>query len=164
MKTKKLALCALFVALVAVCAWLSVPIFDTPITLQSFAVALALLVLGGRQGFVVIGVYLCMGAVGLPVFSGFQGGFGALLGPTGGYLWGFLAMGLAFWAVKKPLLGAILGTVACYACGTAWYALAYADTQGLFWIVAKCVLPYLAPDAIKLWLAYSVSKQLKRVL
>ena len=164
MKTKQLALCALFVALMAVCAWLSVPIFDTPITLQNFAVALALLVLGGKQGCIVIAVYLCMGTVGLPVFSGFRGGIGALLGPTGGYLWGFLAMGLTTCLVMRPLPGLILGLAVCYACGTAWYALAYADTQGLFWIMAKCVLHYLAPDAIKLWLAYSLSARLKTVL
>lgn len=164
MKTKNLALCALFGALTAVCAWLSVPVFDTPITLQSFAVALALSTLGGKQGCIAIGVYLSMGAVGLPVFSAFRGGLGALLSPTGGYLWGFLAMGLVFWLIKRPLPGLILGMSVCYAIGTAWYAFCYTGAEGIWWIAAKCVLPYLLPDGIKIWLAYALSFRLKKVL
>ena len=96
MKTKYLALCGLMAALTAICAWIAIPIFGTVITLQTFAICLALLTLGGKWGCVTICVYLALGAVGLPVFSGFQGGIGSLMGPTGGYLWVFLLGGLVY--------------------------------------------------------------------
>ena len=98
MKSKTISLCGLFAAMMAICAWISIPVFDTAITLQSFALVLAMLLLGGKWATATVTVYLMLGAVGLPVFSGFQGGFGALLGPTGGYLWGFLAATLIYWA------------------------------------------------------------------
>ena len=78
MKTKYLVLCGLFAALMAVCSWIAVPIGSVTYTLQTFAVFLALMTLGGKWGSLSIFVYLCLGMVGLPVFSGFQGGLGAM--------------------------------------------------------------------------------------
>jgi biotin transport system substrate-specific component len=86
--------CALLAALNCLCAWIAVPLPPIGFTMQSFSVVLTLLFLGGRLGTVTIGVYLLLGAVGLPVFSGFRGGPGILLGATGGFLLGFFAMGL----------------------------------------------------------------------
>lgn len=167
MKAKRLSLCGLFAALMAVCAWISIPIFDTVITLQSFALVLALLLLGGKWATAAVTVYLMLGAVGVPVFSGFQGGFGALLGPTGGYLWGFLVGALVCWGFsavcgeKFQLIGVILAMLACYGCGILWYYFAYAQgSMGL--ILARYVLPCLVPDAAKLWLAFSLSRSLKK--
>ena len=80
MKVRNMALCALFAALLAVCAWLAIPVGDTAFTMQTFGVLLTLGLLGGRWGSVSILLYLLLGLVGLPVFSGFQGGFGVLLG------------------------------------------------------------------------------------
>ena len=85
MRTRELARAALFAALIAICSWISIPT-AVPFTLQTFAVFLALGVLGGKLGTLSVAVYLLLGAVGLPVFAGFQGGLGALLGATGGYL------------------------------------------------------------------------------
>ena len=85
MRTRDLARAALFAALIAICSWISIPT-AVPFTLQTFAVFLALGVLGGKLGTLSVAVYLLLGAVGLPVFAGFQGGLGALLGATGGYL------------------------------------------------------------------------------
>ena len=113
--------CGLCAAFMVICAWLAVPIGDTAITMQTFGVFFALALLGGGKGTAVCGVYLLLGAVGLPVFSGFQGGFGALLGPTGGYLWGFLATGLTFWLLEKRLpvwINMIIGLAICYLCGS----------------------------------------------
>ena len=86
MKTRDMALCALFAALLAVCAWLVIPIGDVPFTLQTFGVFAALGLLGGKRGTIAIAVYLLLGAVGAPVFAGFKGGPGALFGATGGCL------------------------------------------------------------------------------
>lgn len=154
--------CALFAALTAVCAWLSVPIGDIAFTMQTFAVFLTLGVLGGKWGTVSIGIYLALGFVGMPVFAGFRGGPGSLLGVTGGYIWGFLATGLVYWAMEnlwKPLALAA-GLLACYVCGCLWFSL-YAGGPG-FWAAAlKCVAPYLVPDILKLVLATRLAKRLK---
>lgn len=96
-----MVLSSLFAALTAVCAWISLPIPPVAFTLQTFAVGLTLGILGGKWGTVSILLYLLLGAVGLPVFSGFQSGAVALPGPTGGFLWGFLAGGLVYWLLEK---------------------------------------------------------------
>ncbi len=170
MRIKNMALCGMFAALIAVCAWLSFPLGDVAITLQTFAVFLTLGVLGGKRGSIAIFVYLLLGAVGLPVFSGFRGGIGALTGVTGGYLTGFLFSGLVYWLLthlfpKYTLPAMAVSLLVCYGFGSAWYYIMYigtgsAATLGL--ILAKCVLPYLLPDAAKLLLAWQLQKKLKR--
>lgn len=169
MKIKHLALCSLFAALMAICAWIAIPVLDMAVTLQTFAIFLALFTLGGKRGCVSIFVYLLLGAVGLPVFSGIRGGLSALLGVTGGYIWGFLVGGLIYWGItrffteKFKILSAILTLLACYTCGTLWYYFAYSE-GGLLLIAVKCVAPYILPDAVKIWMAFYVSKRLKQAL
>ena len=160
-----MVLCSLFAALTAVCAWLSFPVADIAFTMQTFAVFLTLGILGGKWGTVSILIYLMMGTVGLPVFSGFQGGIGALLGVTGGYIWGFLFSGLTYWSlerVSKPL-AMIAGLIACYACGSAWF-LVYAGEASLGFVLLKCVVPYILPDAVKLSMAMTLSTRISRQL
>lgn len=160
-----MVLCSLFAALTAVCAWLSVPVADIAFTMQTFAVFLALGILGGKWGTVSILIYLLMGAVGLPVFSGFQGGIGTLLGVTGGYIWGFLLSGLTYWALErfsKPA-AMIAGMLVCYICGCAWF-LAYAGGGSLWLVLLKCVVPYLIPDGVKIAMALTLSKRIGRHL
>lgn len=89
MKTRDMAYISISAALIALCAWLSVPA-AIPFTMQTFAVFAAAGTLGARRGAAALGLYILLGALGLPVFSGFQGGVGALLGATGGYIVGFL--------------------------------------------------------------------------
>ena len=86
-----MVLTSLFAALTAVCAWLSIPIPPVAFTLQTFGLLLTLGVLGGKWGSISIWLYLLLGLVGLPVFSGFRFGAAALLDATGGFLWGFAA-------------------------------------------------------------------------
>ena len=167
MKIRDMAICGLFAALLAICAWLSIPVGDSVISLQTFGVFLALGLLGGKRGCIAIVTYLLLGAVGLPVFSGFRGGFGALLGPTGGYLIGFLAMGLVYWAVPKKLPAMLAGLVTCYLFGTFWYYGFYLQSGSsgdLFVVFCICVLPYILPDLLKLGLAWALAKRLKRYL
>lgn len=167
---KNMSYCAICAALLAISAWIAVPALQISFTMQSFAVFFILGLLGGRLGAVSIGIYLLLGTVGLPVFSGFRGGVSILLGVTGGYIWGFLAAALVFWAVTAlfgqsrwvKLAAMVLGMAVCYACGTAWYLQAYG---GSFWpVFATCVVPYLLPDGIKIALALSLSGRLIKYL
>ena len=166
MKLRDLVRCGICTALMAVSAWLSVPVGEISFTFQSFALFLTLYLLGGGKGTAAFGAYLLLGAVGVPVFSGFQGGFGVLLGPTGGYLWGFLLGCFCFWLPEKRLPRWVLLVgcqLLCYLCGSLWYGLVYTG-GGLWAVVLKCVVPYLLPDGLKLMLALAVSKRLKNIV
>lgn len=171
MKAKNMALCGLFTAVLAICAWLAVPFGDQVITLQTFGIFLTLGLLGGKRGTAAIFVYLLLGAVGVPVFSGFRGGLGALLGTTGGYIFGFMLTSLLYWLITSlkdspaaRLIAMVLGLFLCYACGSYWYMTQYlgdgAVTLGA--VLLRCVVPYLVPDAIKLALAWLLTGRLKR--
>lgn len=162
MKLQNMVRCGCCAALIAVCAWLSVPVGQIAVTMQTFGVFLTLLLMGGKKGTLACGVYLLLGAVGLPVFSGFQGGPGVLLGPTGGYLLGFLLLALCYWLLQKKLgqlPALLLGLLLCYGCGTAWFYWMYGG--GLWAVLMNCVIPYLIPDGIKLLLAVTVRKRLR---
>ena len=171
MKAKNMALCGLFTAILAVCAWISVPFGDMVITLQTFGMFLTLGLLGGKRGSITLLVYLLLGAVGAPVFSGFRGGLGALLGTTGGYIFGFMLTSLTYWAITSlgdtpltRLIAMILGLALCYGCGSWWYMRRYLSggsvTFGI--VLLKCVVPYLVPDGLKLALAWFLTGRLKR--
>lgn len=171
-KIRSIPLCALFAAILALCSWISLPVGQIAFTLQTFGVALTLLVLGGNRGCAAIFVYLALGTLGLPVFSGFRGGPGMLLGATGGYLTGFLAFGLVYWLVCR-LLGQTLpvrclalsaGMLSCYLFGSFWYGFGYAPDAPLSAILAQCVLPYLLFDICKLCLAVLLHRRLGRIL
>lgn len=159
-----MVLCSMMAALMAVCAWLSVPIPPISVTMQTFGVFLSLGVLGGKRGTASILLYLLLGLVGLPVFSGFRGGASVMLGATGGFLWGFLAAALVYWLLERlgKLPAMIAGMLVCYGCGSWWFTLwAGTDLRGA---VLVCVVPYLIPDAVKIGLAYSMSKRIARHL
>ena len=159
-----MTLSSLFTALLAICAWICIPVSDISITMQTFGIFLALQLLGGKWGTVSIGIYLLLGAVGLPVFSGFRGGFGQLLGITGGFLWGFLISGLLYWALEQfgrwPAM--IGGLLACYGCGCLWFY-SYSG-GGLAFILLRCVVPFLIPDVVKLYLAQTLARRLRKVI
>lgn len=169
--TKDMVYIAMFACLMAICAWISIP-GQIPFTLQTMGVFLAVGLLGGRRGTLAILVYVLMGAIGLPVFSGFAGGFGKLLGATGGYIVGFLFSALIMWAMevipgkKKWVLplSMVLGLLACYAFGTAWFLVVYTKSKGaisLAAVLGMCVIPYIIPDAIKIACVLVLTKILK---
>ena len=125
---KRLLLCALCVGVIAISAQIQIP-FLVPFTMQSFAVLFCLFTLGGKYGTLTVLLYLSAGGVGLPVFSGFTGGFSALFGAFGGYLWGFLVGALFFWLCerlfgrgrRRELLYATLLQLILYTLGVLWY-------------------------------------------
>lgn len=150
-------------ALLTLGGWLSVPTV-IPFTLQSFVYFLLLLLLGAGRGALTVGVWIAIGACGVPVFSGLRGGVGVLLGPTGGYIFGFLVGALLCWLVGRgrPWRAATaalllsLSMLAVYAVGVGWYAFRYGSVEApsqLLALLLTTVVPYLLPDAIKLALA-----------
>ena len=170
--TRDLVYVAVFTALMAVCAWISIPT-TVPFTLQTLGVFLSVGLLGGRRGSLAVFVYLLLGAVGAPVFSGFTGGVGSLVGTTGGYILGFLLCALTMWAVEAALgrslpalgLGMVLGLIVCYCFGTAWFLILYTQTTGpvsLGTVLGWCVIPFIGPDLIKVALALVLSARLRR--
>ncbi len=172
--TKQIALIAMGVALITVCSWISIPA-TVPFTLQTFAVCLVTAVFGLRMGIWAVLCYILLGAVGAPVFSGFKGGFGALLGTTGGYIIGFLFTALIVgtavkkWGRNMPvlILSMALGILLCYTFGTAWFMLVYAKNSGPIGIstaLGWCVIPYLIPDGAKIVLAALLTGRLYPIM
>lgn len=169
LKVRNMALCGAFAAFLTICAWISIPMGAVSFTMQTFAVLLALGLLGGKWGGISILVYLLIGATGVPVFSGFQGGFGVLLGATGGYLTGFLFSAAVFSLLrylipgKNGLLPAMAAALAvCYLVGSCWYAWVYAPGTSFASVMSICVLPYVIPDILKLSLAWFLAGKLNR--
>ncbi|MBQ5991020.1 MAG: biotin transporter BioY [Clostridia bacterium] len=166
-KTAELAYIALGAAMITVCAWITVP-FTVPFTMQIFAVFFSLILLGGRNGTVSVAVYLLLGAIGIPVFSGGKGGFSVLIGPTGGYLWGMLLIGAAYWIAARFFgkklwfeIGALLaGLAVCYLFGTVWFSVLNPD-RGFFASLLVCVVPFIVPDLLKLALAVLLGRKLR---
>lgn len=164
---------ALFAALICVAAPYSVAIGPIPISLATFAIYLTGAILGGKRGMIATAVYIMLGAVGLPVFSNFQGGFGVLFGPTGGYIIGYFPLVLitgifAEMNVKKlnrvvvTVIGMILATAALYAFGTAWFMIV--SKNDLVTSLNACALPFIPGDAIKIACATALSVPLKAKL
>jgi biotin transport system substrate-specific component len=173
-RTIDLAYIGMFVAVMAVCSWISIPT-TVPFTLQTFAVFAAVGLLGGRRGTIAVLVYVLLGALGLPVFAGFSGGIGALLGTSGGYIIGFIFSALVMWGIthvfgeKLPVLAIamVLGLIVCYAFGTAWYMLVYMSQTGpvaLFTVLGWCVIPFIIPDLCKIAMALLLTQRLKRMI
>ena len=169
-KTFDLVYIAVAAVIIAVCSWISIPTL-IPFTMQTFAVFFVLSFFGGKRGTAAIVVYLLFGLIGIPVFSSFTGGIGILLGPTGGYIIGFVFIGLIYWLAV--LLGGnklwietvalLIGLVVLYAFGTLWYIKVYTSktgTTGLLTALTWCVFPFILPDLLKLCLALFLARRI----
>lgn len=174
LNVRQMTYAALSAALIAVCSWVTIPA-AVPFTLQTFAVFTACSLLGGKLGLCAVALYMLLGAAGLPAFSGFGAGVGALFGPTGGYILGFAFTALAMWGVQVKfgdrlpvrVSGMALGLLLCYAFGTAWFMAVYARTSGPIGLgaaLSMCVLPFILPDCAKIALALFVSARLRPLL
>lgn len=169
MTTRSIARCGVCIALFACSAWFTVPLGPIPFTMQTFVLALLPQVLGTRDAFFTVVVYLLLGAVGVPVFSGFQGGLGVLMGPTGGYLLGF--------AAGTPVAGAVThadvlpkrarGVAAGIALLAVSYVLGTFQLMNAYGIdapeaLAVAVVPFVVPDVVKVATSVGVAERVNR--
>lgn len=173
-RTYDMAYTAVFTVIIVICSWISIPL-AVPFTLQTFGIFAAIGTLGGKRGTCAIAVYILLGVMGIPVFSGFNGGIGVLLANTGGYILGFLFSGLIAWGMEALfgrssrvlILSMALGLLVCYIFGTAWFMFLYTSNTGSIGIgtvLSWCVLPFILPDIIKIALAFTLSKKFKKML
>lgn len=173
-KTYDMAYIGIFTGLIAICSWISIPTM-IPFTLQTFAVFLAVSILGGKRGTLAVFIYVLLGAIGVPVFAEFTGGIDIILRNTGGYIIGFIFSALVMWLMEKLFgrklwvqgISMVLGLLALYAFGTAWFMFVYMrDTGaiGLSTVLGWCVIPFIIPDAVKIALALMLSSILKKPL
>ncbi len=170
-KTRSMVLTALMAATTCILGPLSIsiPISPVPISLTLFAVFLSAYLLGTKMGTMSYLIYLLLGFIGLPVFSGFTGGAGKLLGPTGGYLIGFIFTALICgWIFEHcesrwlHCIGMIAGTAVCYLFGTAWLArqagLSFSEALGVG------VIPFIPADILKIVAVLLIAPEIKKRL
>lgn len=161
---------AVSAAVICVFAPLSIPFGAVPLSLATFAVYLAAALLGKAKGCAAVLVYILIGAVGVPVFSGFMGGFAVISGLTGGFIVGYLPcafltamftehFGAKVWAIA---VGMTLGTVALYTVGTAWFIVCTGSE--LFAALAVCVVPFIIGDIAKIAAACALALPLRKKL
>lgn len=177
MRTKSIVLCAVMAAITCVLAPISVPISGmVPITLATFAVMLSGVLLGGVYGALSQVIYLIVGIVGLPVCAGYTPALPRIMGPTGGYLVGYIPLAFLCGAIytafgknatglKKyaALIGGMTaGTVVLYAFGTAWFCIL--NGTGVIEALALCVLPFLLGDAAKIAVVTVLTPRLEKAI
>ena len=166
---------AIGAVLIVICSWINIPT-AVPFTLQTFAVFFILMLLGGERGTISILIYILLGAIGVPVFAGFSGGIGILFGNTGGYILGFIFIGLIYTLFTKifkkksifiKIAALVIGLAICYAFGTIWFMHVYlrdSGEVGLLAVLGWCVFPFIIPDLIKMALAVVIAKRIEPVL
>lgn len=181
-KTIQMAEIALMSAVLCVLAPMAIPlpVSPVPLSLATFALYLAAALLGQRKGTVSVTVYLLLGMAGLPVFSGFSGGIGKLLGPTGGYIIGYIPCALLVGFLVEQGVGKkfskqwqqmlwnslamVVGTLICYTLGTVWFLVIMKGTYTFTQAILICVVPYLAFDVIKICGAAALAVPVKKIL
>ncbi len=177
MKTKNLVLCAVCAAITCVLAPLSVPMAGmVPVTLATFAVMLSGMLLGGRWGALSQALYLIIGACGLPVCAGYTPALPRLLGPTGGYLIGYIPLAFLCGAIYRlwgknsrgikkyavMLIAMVIGNLVLYAFGTAWFCIL--NHVGIIYALTICVIPFLLGDALKIAVVMLLVPQLEKAI
>lgn len=163
----QLILVGVFTAVIVICTWICIPT-PIPFTLQTLGVFVAVYLLDLKHSLLAVFTYILLGLVGLPVFSGFQGGAGVLMGPTGGYIAGFAVIALTVGIGKKFVNGNFIsifiimatGLILCYALGTLWYM--YIMQTNLVSALLICVVPYVVFDFAKLFVAIIVGNKVKK--
>ena len=169
--TFQMTLIAVMAAITCILGPLSIPIpiSPVPISLTNLAIYLTVCLLGWKFGTISYLIYLLIGIAGLPVFSGFSSGFAKLLGPTGGYLIGFIPMAIIAGIVIDKftnrgiqILGMIVGTAICYAFGTAWFCFQSGYTVGA--ALAVCVIPFIPADRCKMVIAMIIGPMVRKRL
>ena len=161
---------AVMTAVTCILGPVSIPIGPVPISLTPLAILLSVYVIGTIEGTVSTFLYVLMGAIGLPVFGGFSGGFGIIAGPTGGYIIGYIFLALiAGWFIHNfydiiwvQFLGMCLGTAVLYTFGTVWLA----KVAGMSFqaALAAGVLPFIAGDILKIICTIALGRAINKRL
>lgn len=171
LKLRMMIITALFAAIIGVLAQITIPLPLVPITGQTLAIGLAATILGARYGTISVLLYLFIGAVGVPVFAEFSGGVSKLVGPTGGYLVGFVPAAFAIgWLLEKTsfnflnaMIGNVIGMLITLVFGTVWLKLA----MDMSWTAAFAsgFAPFIIVGVIKAalasWIGIIVRKRLE---
>lgn len=178
-----LVLISVSAALITICSWISIPLGPVPFTLQTLGILAVMLTAGGRRGTIAILVYLALGAVGAPVFAGFKGGIMSFIGPTGGFLIGFILAALVYWLLEKlilkklmttpvktwifGMLGFIVFEIIMYIAGVIWFMTVYAAQTGpvgLSTVMTWCVIPFIIPDIVKMAAAVLIGERASKLI
>lgn len=164
---RQVTFCALGTAILCALSPFSFAIGPIPLSFATLVIYFLPYLLGRKQSFVCVCAYLLLGAVGVPVFSNFGAGIGKLLGPTGGFLIGYLPLvlivGYGVCTYTRPVIHAafmLLGTGVLYAVGMAWFC--YSTQSGVLSGLALCVFPFLPGDMLKIWLAVTLAPVVSR--
>ena len=177
-----LVLISVSAALITICSWISIPLGPVPFTLQTLGILAVMLTVGGRRGTIAILVYLALGAVGVPVFAGFKGGIMSFVGPTGGFLIGFVIAALVYWLLEKlflkklmtttvrtwifGMLGFLVFEIVMYIVGVIWFMTVYAAQTGpvgLMTVLGWCVIPFIIPDLVKMAVALIIGERASKL-
>lgn len=170
---KDMTFIALSTAIIVICSWITIPLTAIPFTLQTLGVTAVSGFLGKRNGTISVLLYILLGAVGIPVFAEFKAGLSALLGPTGGYIIGFIFTSLiiGFLCERLPnksyitFISMSIGVLICYIFGTAWFVFVYNsnnDSINLMTALGWCVFPFILPDLAKILVSTLVVTKLKK--
>lgn len=165
---------AMFTAVIIICSQIQIPA-AVPFTLQTLAIFTAGGILGCKRGFISVLIYVLLGLIGMPVFSGFKGGAGVLFGPTGGYIIGFIftVLIVGFFAdnfgrvVWSLVVSMVLGLLVCYLFGTIWFVIVYNNSisgMSVSSALMMCVVPFLPFDALKILASVILINRLDKVI
>ena len=170
LSVRDLCLISIFTAIIAVMSQLSIPMpYGVPMTMQTFAIPLAGIVLGAKKGTISTIVYILLGAIGAPVFSAFSGGIGIVFGLTGGFIlsFPFMAFAAGIGCGKDNNIvwlssGLVAGAAINFICGMFWFSIAApSDLNTAF---AACVLPFIPTTILKIATLVALGGQLKKAL
>ena len=166
MKTKEIVICGIITALLCVFGPIGIPVAGIPITLTTLIIYIAAFVFDPRISLTSVAIYIVLGCFGLPVFSGFAGGITHLIGPSGGFVVGYIPLVISVSLLKnsnpKSLIGIIIGTALLYLFGLIGYKM-YTD-QSVTTLLSVCVLPFLPGDIVKIILSLIISPKFKRIM
>ena len=170
---KDMALCALFAAFCCVCSIITLPIGIVPISLATFGVMATTMILGEKRAMISVAIFILLGVVGLPVFSGMSGGIGVITGVTGGYIYSYLFMvpivGIASKCLNKTLSSGMFTMIGCLAAMFVNYLVGAIhfmivsdlSSKSFVSILVTCVFPFILGDVLKSILAIVIAPRLK---
>jgi len=166
----KIALIGVMTAIICIIGPFSIPIGLVPISLTNLIILITVIILGWKMGTISCLIYLLIGYVGMPVFSGFRGGPDRLFGPTGGYLIGFVFLAIISGIfidkfrgkIYMYVIGMLMGTVVLYAFGTVWFA--YQQNLSFHAAAVICVIPFIPLDIVKIACAVIIGPIIRKQL